>query len=38
MHAVIGGMTVHMIGLDHLKQNKRAAGRSQDLADLEHLE
>jgi predicted nucleotidyltransferase len=38
VEAVVGGVTVHMIGLDHLKQNKRAAGRSQDLADLEHLE
>jgi predicted nucleotidyltransferase len=33
----IGGLTVHFIDLDHLKQNKRAVGRFQDLADLEHL-
>jgi hypothetical protein len=38
VEAVVGGVTVHVIDLDHLKQNKRAAGRSQDLADLEHLE
>ncbi|HZW29720.1 MAG TPA: hypothetical protein VFF52_03380 [Isosphaeraceae bacterium] len=38
VETVIGGVLVHMIGLDHLKQNKRAAGRLQDLADLEHLQ
>lgn len=38
VEAVVGGVTVHVIDLDHLKQNKRAAGWSQDLADLEHLE
>jgi hypothetical protein len=38
VETAIGDVTVHMIGLDHLKQNKRVAGRFQDLADLEHLE
>ncbi len=33
----IAGLTVHFIDLDHLKQNKRAVGRLQDLADLENL-
>jgi hypothetical protein len=31
------GVPVHVIGLDDLKRNKQAAGRHQDLADLEHL-
>jgi hypothetical protein len=33
----IAGLTVHFVDLDHLKQNKRAVGRFQDLADLENL-
>jgi hypothetical protein len=33
----IAGSTIHFIDLDHLKQNKRAVGRLQDLADLENL-
>jgi hypothetical protein len=33
----IAGLTVHFVDLDHLKQNKRAVGRLQDLADLENL-
>ena len=33
----LGGVDVHVIGLDDLKKNKRAAGRHQDLADLDHL-
>jgi hypothetical protein len=37
VEAMFGGVTLHWIGLDHLKQNKRAVGRLQDLADLEHL-
>jgi len=35
--AVIDGVQVNLISLDHLKQNKRASGRSKDLGDLEHL-
>jgi len=31
------GVTVSFISLEHLKINKRAAGRHQDLSDLEHL-
>lgn len=34
----IEGVTVLFISLEHLKQNKRASGRHQDLADLENLE
>jgi hypothetical protein len=33
----IAGLSIHFIDLDHLKQNKRAVGRLQDLADLENL-
>ena len=32
-----GDVPARIIGLDDLKANKRAAGRHQDLADLEHL-
>lgn len=32
------GITVNIINLKHLKQNKRASGRMKDLTDLEHLE
>jgi hypothetical protein len=35
--AIIAGQTIYFIDLDHLKQNKRAVGRLQDLADLENL-
>lgn len=28
---------VKLISRDHLKRNKKASGRHQDLADLEHL-
>jgi hypothetical protein len=35
--ATLGEVPVRIIGLDDLKTNKRAAGRHQDLADLEHL-
>ncbi|MBM4195278.1 MAG: hypothetical protein FJ202_13020 [Gemmatimonadetes bacterium] len=35
--AVLGGVAVRFIGLADLKRNKLAAGRHQDLADLEHL-
>jgi predicted nucleotidyltransferase len=37
VNAVLGGVPVRIIGLEDLKRNKRAAGRYQDLADLEHL-
>jgi hypothetical protein len=33
----IDGVPVNLIDLNHLKLNKRASGRHQDLADLEHL-
>ena len=33
----LGEVPVRVIGLADLKTNKRAAGRHQDLADLEHL-
>jgi hypothetical protein len=32
------GLTLHLIGLEDFKANKRAAGRLKDLADLESLE
>jgi len=35
--AVLDGLEVNLIGLDHLKQNKKASGRHKDLNDLEHL-
>jgi hypothetical protein len=34
----LDGLSVSIIGLKHLKANKRASGRHQDLSDLEHLE
>ena len=34
----IDDVKVNFIDLEHLKQNKRAAGRLQDLADLENLQ
>jgi hypothetical protein len=33
----LDGESVNLIDLEHLKVNKRAAGRSKDLADLENL-
>lgn len=33
----VDGVDVNVIGLDHLKANKRAAGRPKDLADLDNL-
>jgi hypothetical protein len=33
----LDGVPAKLIDLDHLKLNKRASGRHQDLADLEHL-
>lgn len=34
----IEGVRVDFIGIQHLKANKRATGRAQDIADVEHLE
>jgi predicted nucleotidyltransferase len=34
---ILDGVPVHLIRLDDLKRNKKASGRHQDLADLEHL-
>jgi len=34
---MLDGVDVRVIALDDLKTNKRAAGRHQDLADLDHL-
>jgi predicted nucleotidyltransferase len=34
----IDGVKVNFIDLDNLRKNKKATGRSQDLADLENLE
>ncbi len=31
-------VVVHVLSLEHLKQNKKASGRYKDLADLEYLE
>jgi len=33
----MGGEKVNLISLNHLKANKKASGRYQDLADLENL-
>lgn len=33
----IAGVEVSVIGLDDLRRNKKAVGRLQDLADIEHL-
>lgn len=35
--ANLDGVEANIIGLEDLKANKRAAGRHQDLSDLEHL-
>ncbi len=35
---VTDGLKMNFISLEHLKQNKKASGRYQDLADLENLE
>ena len=37
VHTTFDGVNVPLIALDDLKINKRAAGRHQDLADLDHL-
>jgi len=34
---ILDGVPAKLISLDHLKRNKKASGRHQDLADLEHL-
>ena len=34
---VVDGVQANLIDLNHLKLNKKASGRHQDLADLEHL-
>ena len=34
---VIDDVEVHIINLEHLKQNKQASGRYKDLDDLQHL-
>lgn len=34
----VEGVSVYFIDLENLRKNKRATGRHQDLADLEHLE
>jgi len=34
---VLDGVKVSLISLKHLKANKKASGRHQDLADLENL-
>jgi hypothetical protein len=34
---LLGGIEVNLISLKHLKVNKKAAGRHQDMADLENL-
>ncbi len=33
----LGGLVIHILNREHLKQNKRAVGRFQDLADLANL-
>ena len=35
--AELDGVKVNLISLKHLKANKKASGRHQDIADLEHL-
>ncbi len=37
VEAALDGAPANLISLDDLKRNKRASGRHQDLADLEHL-
>ncbi len=34
---ILDGVPVNLIDLEDLKRNKKASGRHQDLADLEHL-
>lgn len=35
--AEIDGVKINLISLNHLKENKKASARHQDIADLEHL-
>ncbi len=35
--AIIDGVSINLINLEHLKINKKASGRFKDLADLENL-
>ena len=37
VEGTLDGVGVNVIDLEHLKRNKKASGRHQDLADLEHL-
>jgi hypothetical protein len=36
-NATVDDLSIPIIGLEHLKLNKRASGRGKDLVDLEHL-
>ena len=38
VQVTVGGQLVDFIDIDNLKKNKRATGRLQDLADVDHLE
>ncbi|PKO03245.1 MAG: hypothetical protein CVU43_03940 [Chloroflexi bacterium HGW-Chloroflexi-5] len=38
MESIVNGVKINFIDLEHLKQNKKASARLQDLADLEKLE
>jgi len=38
VETLIDDLTIHFIDLENLKNNKRASGRYQDLADLENLQ
>lgn len=37
VEAVLGGVPVRVLSLSDLRKNKKAAGKSKDLVDLEHL-
>ena len=37
MTVEIEGIKINLINIDDLKKNKKAVGRNQDLADLDHL-
>ncbi|MBA4386325.1 MAG: hypothetical protein C0410_16445, partial [Anaerolinea sp.] len=38
IEATLNGIKINFIDIEHLKQNKKASARLQDLADLEKLE